>query len=52
LPSPQARNTAEIEHPFYNKLLLPSHPHHPANKVLTEDVYYMHLLFKARPLPH
>ena len=35
-----------IEHPFYNKLLKPSHPQHPANKVLTEDVYYMHLLFK------
>ena len=40
------RGTRLIEHPFYNKLLKPSHPMHPANKVLTEDVYYMHLLFK------
>ena len=42
------RATSPIDHPFYNKLLQPSHPMHPANKVLTEDVYYMHLLFKAR----
>lgn len=42
------RATSPIDHPFYNKLLRPSHPMHPANKVLTEDVYYMHLLFKAR----
>ena len=40
------RNTRLIDHPFYNKLLKPGHPQHPANKVLTEDVYYMHLLFK------
>lgn len=42
------RGTTSIDHPFYNKLLRPSHPMHPTNKVLTEDVYYMHLLFKAR----
>ena len=42
-----ARATRKIAHPFYNQLLGPSHPAHPANKVLTEDVYYMHLLFKA-----
>ena len=41
------RTTNLIEHPFYNKLLKPTHPQHPTNKVLTEDVYYMHLLFKA-----
>ena len=41
-----ARATSSIDHPFYNKLLKPSHAMHPANKVLTEDVYYMHLLFK------
>lgn len=40
------RGNRLIEHPFYNKLLKPSHPQHPANKVLTEDVYYMHLLFQ------
>lgn len=40
------RNTRHIQHPFYNQLLPPTHPSHPANKVLTEDVYYMHLLFK------
>ena len=41
------RARRSIAHPFYNKLLAPSHRDHPANKVLTEDVYYMHLLFKA-----
>ena len=41
------RATRPIAHPFYNRLLPPSHPNHPANNVLTEDVYYMHLLFKA-----
>ena len=41
------RTTSAIEHPFYNKLLKPTHPMHPTNKVLTEDVYYMHLLFKV-----
>jgi hypothetical protein len=33
-------------HPFYNKMLPPTHRDHPAQKVMTEDVYYMHLLFK------
>ena len=42
-----ARSRRSIVHPFYNTRLAPSHPDHPANKVLTEDVYYMHLLFKA-----
>lgn len=41
-----ARSTREITHPFYNTRLAPAHPDHPANKVLTEDVYYMHLLYK------
>ena len=41
------RASTPIHHPFYNKELPPTHPMHPANKVLTEDVYYMHLLYKA-----
>ena len=41
------RAHSPIEHPFYNQRLQPSHPFHPAKKVLTEDVYYMHLLYRA-----
>ena len=41
------RASRAIMHPFYNVELKPSHPNHPANQVLTEDVYYMHLLYRA-----
>ena len=37
-----------VPHPLYGeKLYPPSHRFHPSSMVLTEDVYYMHLLFKA-----
>ena len=42
-----ARRTTAFAHPYLDRLLAPSSRQHPSKSVMVEDVYYMHLLFKA-----
>lgn len=41
------RRTTPFAHPYWDRKVQPKDRLHPANNVLVEDVYYMHLLYKA-----